>query len=261
MNVQVFEASPNSSLGGIFGPLSGSELQTPNMYITLENAASIESHRSERRTAVLLRFDGERLVEVQRIDLMERSRSLPSSFALGPAVGSVCCAVWGGERLHELVRADIGEQIVFKQISKWHSMPSKMYAIAGFEAAGERRLAVSCFDNSLRVFHWGRLGPLELSRLQKAADFWLPTTLASVPDCDLLIVANGKNSAAGEWQTALELFNGDASGNFSGPRRLLPADSALYIWTMLLYRNPVDKRLQAVLYDGNSRCLKSFDFV
>lgn len=231
------------------------------MYITLENAAATESCGNESRWAVVLQLEGERLVETQRIALDERSASRPSSFALDADGGSVWCAVWGSDRLHELVRAEVGDQVIFKEASKKHVMPEKMYWITGFETAGNRRLAVSCFDNSVRLFDWGRLGPLEVTRLQRTTDFWLPSVMASLPDWDALIVTNGKKSALGEWQTALELFSANGSGSFSTPTRLLSTECSLYIWSILFYRNPSDGRLKIVIYDGHSKCLKTFDFV
>ena len=113
------------------------------------------------------------LALVHSVPLHESTNNYLSSFASGPN-GSVLCAIYGSNTVHEICRASGAAAAPFADASKEYRLPDKVRYICGLQCVGEQRLVASFCDNSVRVFRLTGGALSEMQRVTEPATEWSP---------------------------------------------------------------------------------------
>ena len=250
-SLQVFSCSSTAKLIGLFAV---SDRPNRPLTVTTEQTDSPFAIRVN----VLRRNATEHLALVQTVPLQESASNL-ATFATG-ADGSVLCAIWNSSAVHEMCRTPGAANAPFGADANTHSLPSAIRFICGFECDGERRVAASFEDNTLRVFRARGDGLCELQQIRAPHDNWSPRSLVGLADGAFCVSSYFIDPADSEWKYAIELCAADASGALSSPRLLMQFTNVVELWCNSRPADASDgaTRIIAVEYSLSGNSLRVF---
>ena len=202
---------------------------------------------------IVMREEIQGLTIVQSIVLPEKSTSIIATFAIFKE--NLLCAIDGFGSIYELQAAKESSETPYIEPPRAHAMPANVRAICSLEIDGDWRLAASLQDNTVALFGMKSEQLTLLTRLEKTDSLYLariPTTNAILS----IVLPLAKQ----KWCKSIELYVPDQNGQFRAPRTILPAEKGLWFFTHFVFRNSIDGRLYAAIFDISTESLHLFDF-